>query len=350
MGNTSLQPPPQHQTPTEFSLENYDNEERTPVTDHGSNTQFDDSQEENVPETPQYPPQVPKVQSNQVAARATRVWSIAEDEALIGLYLQISEDAIKGTNQKATDQWRNVHAAYQMAQAEKPNILLPRPMKSLSSHWRRLAADTLQWISCYDEAGKLPEGGSGYNEADRVKSASKLFHLATDHNFSFPHAVEMLNKDPKWRPKLRWSLSKEERKVVCDVEEQGSAGSGKRLRDDVGDKTPTNGFSSGGIRQLDGVKKAKAKRKGKAVATESGSSDLGEQMKEFATIREREAIMKEKRIKIEKDKEQRKREELDIHKMRTMFDMLQTLKNSPTPLTPQEEAYKNFLLGKLQGF
>ncbi|XP_021718612.1 uncharacterized protein LOC110686330 [Chenopodium quinoa] len=246
MGNTSLQPPPQHQTPTEFPQEHYDNnEERTPETDHGSNTQFDDSEEENVPETLQYPP-------------------------------QISEDAIKGTSQKATDLWRNVHAAYQMAHAEKPHILSPRPMKSLSSHWRRLAADTLQWISCYDEA------------------------------------------DPKWRPKLRWSLSKKERKAACHDEEQGSARSGKRSRDDVGDETPTDGFSSGGVQRPDGVKKVKAKCKGKAVATESGSSDLGERMKEFATIHEREAILKEERIKIEKDKEQRKREELDIHKMRTV--------------------------------
>ncbi|XP_021757413.1 glutathione S-transferase T3-like [Chenopodium quinoa] len=252
MGNTSLQPPPQHQTPTEFPLEHYDNEERTPETDQGSNTQFDDSQEENVPETPQYPPLVPRMQSNQVAERATRVWSIAEDEALIRLYFQISEDAIKDTNRKATDLWRNVHAAYQMAHVEKPHILPPRPMKSLSSQWRRLAAETLQWISCYDKAGRLPEGGSGYNEANRGKSASKLFHLAKGHNFSFPHAVEMLNKDPKWRPKLRWSLSKEERKAACDVEEQGSLGSGNRSRDDVGDETPTDGFSSGGIRRPDG--------------------------------------------------------------------------------------------------
>ncbi|XP_021725621.1 uncharacterized protein LOC110692848 [Chenopodium quinoa] len=71
-------------------------------------------------------------------------------------------------------------------------------------------------------------------------------------------------------------------------------------------------------------------------------------MKEFATTREREAILKEERIKIEKDKEQRKREELDIHKMRTMFDMLQTLKNSPTPLTPEEESYKIFLLAAIR--
>ncbi|XP_021759589.1 glutathione S-transferase T2-like [Chenopodium quinoa] len=237
-----------------------------------------------------------------------------------------------------------------MAHAEKPHIPPPRPMKSLTSHWRRLEADTLQWISCYDEAGRLPEGGSDYNEADRIKSTSKLFHLAQGRNFTYPHAVEMLNKDPKWGPKLRWSLSKKERKAACDAEEQGSAGSGKRSRDDVEDETPTDGFSSGGIQRPEGVKKAKAKRKGKEVATESGSSDLSERMKEFATICEREAILKEERIKIEKDKEQRKREEFDIHKMRTMFDILQTLKNLPTPLTPEEESYKNFLLGKLQGF
>ncbi|XP_021767535.1 glutathione S-transferase T3-like [Chenopodium quinoa] len=180
--------------------------------------------------------QFPNLKSNQVVARATRIWSVAEDETLIGLYLEISENAIKGTSQKATSLWRDVHAAYQLAHAEKPHILPPRPMKSLTSHWRRLAADTLQWISCYDEAGRLPEGGSGYNEADRIKSASKLFHLAQGRNFAFPHAVEMLNRDPKWRPKLRWSLSKEERKAVRDVEEQGSAGSGKRSRDDGGMK------------------------------------------------------------------------------------------------------------------
>ncbi|XP_021766610.1 glutathione S-transferase T3-like [Chenopodium quinoa] len=322
MGNTSLQPPPQYQTPTQFPLRNHANEDRTPETEHDSNTQFDESEEESVLETPQYPPPVPTLKFNEVAARATRIWSVAEDEALIGLYLQISENAIKGTSQKATSLWRDVHAAYQMAHAEKPHILPPRPMKSLTSHWRRLAADTLQWISCYDEAGRLPEGGSGYNE--------------TDH--------------PKWRPKLRWSLSKKERKVVCDVEEQGSAGSGKRSRDDGGDETPTDGFSSGGIQRPKGVKKAKAKRKGKEVASDSGSSELSERMKEFATIREREAILKEERIKIERDKEQRKREELDIHKMKTWFDMVQAMKNSPTPLTPEEESYKNFLLGKLQGF
>ncbi|XP_021745867.1 glutathione S-transferase T3-like [Chenopodium quinoa] len=349
MGNTSLQPPPQYQTPTQFPLRNHVNEECTPEIEHDSNTQFDDSEEDSVPETPQYPPPVPELKSNQVVARATRIWSVAEDETLIGLYLEISENAIKGTSQKATSLWRDVHAAYQLAHAEKPHLLPPRPMKSLTSHWRRLAADTLQWISCYDEAGTLPEGGSGYNEADRIKSASKLFHLAQGRNFAFPHAVEMLNRDPKWRPKLRWSLSKEERKAVRDVEEKGSAGSGKRSRDDGGDETPTDGFSSGGIQRPEGVKKAKAKRKGKEVASDSGSSELSERMKELATIREREAILKEERIKIEREKEQRKREELDIHKMKTWFDMVQAMKNSPTPLTPEEESYKNFLLGKLQG-
>ncbi|XP_021732044.1 glutathione S-transferase T2-like [Chenopodium quinoa] len=286
IGSMSSQPPPLHQTPTEVPLQNPANEDRTPETDLGSNTLFDESEEESVPETPRYPPP------------AVRLWNPTR----FLHELPISEDAIKSTSQKATSLWRNVHAAYQTLHKQKPHIIPPRPIKSLTSHWRRLAADTLQWISCYDEAGRLPEGGSGYNEADRMKSAAKLFHVAQGRNFTFPHAIEMLNKDPKWRPKLRWSMSLKERKAACDAEEEGSAGSGKRSRDDVEDETPTDGFSYGGLQRPEGVKKAKAKRKGKAVAIESGSSELSERMKEFATIREREDILKEKRIKIEKDK------------------------------------------------
>ncbi|XP_021760090.1 uncharacterized protein LOC110724910 [Chenopodium quinoa] len=83
MGNTSLQPPPQYQTPTQFPLRNHVNEECTPEIEHDSNTQFDESEEDNVPETPQYPPPVPELKSNQVVARATRIWSVAEDEDIL---------------------------------------------------------------------------------------------------------------------------------------------------------------------------------------------------------------------------------------------------------------------------
>ncbi|XP_021750229.1 uncharacterized protein LOC110715918 [Chenopodium quinoa] len=196
----------------------------------------------------------------QPLAKASRIWSVAEDEALIGLYLKISDDALR---------------AYCKVQAEKPHILPPRPMKSLETHWRRMAADLLQWTSCYEEAGKLPESGSGYNEADRIKNASKLFYLSSNpqHNFAFLHGVDLVNEDLKWRIKLKWGLSKEERKGCGADDEEDSSGSGKRSRD------ASDGFMSGGLPRPDGVKKTKAKRKGKAVASDSAILSISEQIK-----------------------------------------------------------------------
>ncbi|XP_021739454.1 glutathione S-transferase T3-like [Chenopodium quinoa] len=306
LGNTSLQNPSQQQTPSQFSTENtyydqqtpqanptenaYYDQQRSPAYE-GSNSQYDESQEENVPETPQYPAPHPRIPTNQPLAKASRIWSVAEDEVLIGLYLKLSEDALVGTSQKASELWRKVHADYSLAQAEKPHILPLRPMKSLETHWRRMAAGLLQWSSCYEEAGKLPEIGSGYNEADRIKNSYKLFYISTNpqHNFAFPHGVEMVNKDPKWRTKLRWGLSKEERKTCGPDDEEDSSGSGKRSRAEG--EISTHGYSSEGLPRPDGVKKTKAKRnKGKAVVSESAFFNIGEQMKACTEVREKRQI------------------------------------------------------------
>ncbi|XP_021771525.1 glutathione S-transferase T3-like [Chenopodium quinoa] len=196
------------------------------------------------------------------------MWSVAEDEALIGLYLQFSEDAIVGTNQKAAALWRKISAAYDQAQAEKPHILPPRPLRSLESRWRRMATDLIQWSSCYDEAGRAT--GSGYNEADRINNASKLFYISskpTPHNFNCHHGWEMVKNDPKWRTKLRWALSREERLACGDAVEDDSSGSEKRCRTEDEDDVPVTGFCFGGLPRPDGVKKAKSRRnKGKGVA------------------------------------------------------------------------------------
>ncbi|XP_021771495.1 uncharacterized protein LOC110735615 [Chenopodium quinoa] len=197
------------------------------------------------------------MQTNLPAAKASRIWLVVEDDALIGLYLEISECAIASTNQKASELWRKIHEAHNNTQKEKPHILSPRALKSLESHWRRMAADILQWQSCYEEVAKLLESGSGYNEVDQIKNASKLFHISTGHNFTFPHEVEIVKDDPKWRTKLRWALSNEERKACGANDEEDNSGSGKRSRAEVGDEAPNDGFSSGGLPRPNDVKKSK---------------------------------------------------------------------------------------------
>ncbi|XP_021756647.1 glutathione S-transferase T3-like [Chenopodium quinoa] len=348
---TPPQFPPQ-QTPPQFPPPH------SPPVYQGSNSQYEDEMEESVPDTPQYPPPPPRVfvNQNQPLTKGSRMWSVAEDETLIGLYLQFSEDAIVGTNQKASVLWRKISAAYDEAQAEKPHILPPRPLRSLESRWRRMAADLIQWSSCYDEAGRVT--GSGYNEEDRINNASKLFYASskpTQHNFNCHHGWKMVKNDPKWRTKLRWALSREERLAVGDAVEDDSSGSDKRCRTVEEGDTPSTGFCSGGLPRPDGVKKAKAKRnKGKEVA--SDSSTIGEQMKQNNACRETEAQIRLKKLDFDMERERRKQKQVeiqqkqvDIQERRLNYEMLQDLLSKGTDLTPDEEAYKEELRAMLYG-
>ncbi|XP_021771831.1 uncharacterized protein LOC110735970 [Chenopodium quinoa] len=257
--------------------------------------------EEPVPDTPQYSPHPRGVSlnQNQPLTKASRMWSVAEDEALIGLYLQFSEDAIVGTNQKAATLWQKIYAAYDQAHYEKPHILPPRPLRSLESRWRRMATDLIQWSSCYDEAGRA--NGSGYNEADRI-------HNAND-----------------------------------------SSGSEKRCRTEDEDDVPNTGFISGGLPRPDGVKKAKSRRnKGKGVAFEV--SNINEQMQQNNASREIEAQMRLKKLDFDMERERRKQKQVELHQKqveiqerRLNYEMLQDLMAKGPDLTLDEEAYKEEL-------
>ncbi|XP_021736437.1 glutathione S-transferase T3-like [Chenopodium quinoa] len=349
---------PQQQTPPEFSILNNTYEPHSPPVYQGRNSQLNDELEETVPDTPQYPPPPVRVSvnQNQPIGKGSRMWSVAEDETLISLYLQFSEDAIVGTNQKASALWRKISVAYDQAQAEKPHILPPRPLRSLESRWRRMATDLIQWSSCYDEAGRATR--SGYNEADRINNASKLFYASSkprQHNFNHHHGWEIVKNDPKWRTKLRWALSREDRLVVGDAVEDDSSGSDKRCRTEEEGAIPSTDLSSGGLPRLDGVKKAKAKcNKGKEVA--SDASTLGEQMKQNNACRETEAQIRLKKLDFDMEMERRKQKQVeiqqkqvDIQERRLNYEMLQDLISKGTDLTPDEEAYKDELRALLYG-
>ncbi|XP_021775989.1 uncharacterized protein LOC110739814 [Chenopodium quinoa] len=278
LGNTSLQNSPQ-QTPHQTPFENTTYEPHSPLVNQGSNSHFDDEMEETVSDTPQYPPPPPRVSvnQNQSLTKSSRMWSIAEDEALIGLYLQFSEDAIVGTNQKAVV------------------------------------------LCCYDEAGRAT--GSGYNEADRINNASNLFYISskpTQHNFNCHHGWEMVKNDPKWRTKLRWALSREERFACGDVVEDDNSGSEKRCRTEDEGVVPVIGFSSGGLPRPDGVKKAKFRRnKGKGVAFEV--SNISEKMQQNNASREIEAQMRLKKLDFDMERERRKQNKSSFTKNKSKF-------------------------------
>ena len=96
-------------------------------------------------------------------------------------------------------------------------------------------------------------------------------------------------------------------------------------------------------------KKSKAKRKGKAVASESAILSISEQIKACTEVREREANLRQQRLELDREKEKRKQKQVELAEKKMNFDMLQSLLARTTPLTPAEEAHKNELLQLVYG-
>ncbi|XP_021773503.1 uncharacterized protein LOC110737449 [Chenopodium quinoa] len=360
-GNISIfptqQPPP--------SSQNY---EQSPQVYQGSNSQVSEDEEDIVPDTPQSPPEPIlshqlHVRPNQPLPIATnnRDWSIREDEALIAAYFQHCTDSTIGKDIKFTDLWRSIHESYAATQRARPFELPERNMNMLESHWKRMVGDLLTWASALDEASGLSK--SGYNDEDIIKNAHEFFRRSCKkgpRNFKFQNAWEMVNKYPKWRKFTRWAMDKEERKKVdaehkAETELQNSIDSGKRSRGDE-----SSSYKSAGIARPDGVKKAKAKRKGKGIATEETVISMGEQIKAHTDQRGSELTLKQQKFEFEKQKEMRKQRQLELEekhiqlqeekmrsdKLKHKFDMLQMFL-SKTSLTPKEEMIKQKLLDEL---
>ncbi|KAL2920835.1 Glutathione S-transferase T3 [Bienertia sinuspersici] len=247
-------------------------------------------------------------------------WSIKEDEALIACYIEHCTDVIIGTNQKGTTLWRKVSESYNVAQVNRTNELPPRNAKMLENQWRRLAGELNLWVGCYEEARKAT--GGGYNDENIVQTAHTLFRNSTTpkKNFMCEHGWRMLCKYPKWRVKMRW---------------------------EYGDTVIRSGsHTSGDILRPDGVKKAKAKKKGKGIASEISSIvDTLDANKEVynqsVTVRIRKIELEEKKLlQTEKQRDQ------DI--MNKKCDLLHTLIAKASP-TIEEEMVKKKLLLELYG-
>ncbi|XP_021840794.1 glutathione S-transferase T3-like [Spinacia oleracea] len=334
----------------------------------------EDEEEENVPET-QEPIMTHPLATNpnqQVAvSSSSRSWSVKEDEALISSYMLHCTDILVGTDQKACELWKKVSSTYDAIQVQRPYELPPRSLKMLESRWRRMATDIILWSGCVEEARRLM--GSGSNVVDENSTAHKLFRDSVKpkpRNFLCEHGWRMVTAYPKWRKKLRWGMSKKDRDIhdtESDPEDIG--GSGKRTRVDAnGDTIIESGGSyvSGGIQRPDGVKKTKAKRKGKGLASEEETSSFSEQLKANNEMRINDHQLRQRKFDFDVSREANRRdtrqkemeieerhvaveeEKLQMERVKMKHLTLQTLMMKGT-LTPNEEQYKDKLFQELVG-
>ncbi|XP_021840653.2 glutathione S-transferase T3-like [Spinacia oleracea] len=228
-------------------------------------------------------------------ATQSRSWSILENKALVDSYIKVCSDKVIGAGMKKAEIWRLADVCYNEIQVGRPHELVVRGTKCLEDRWGRMFPDIILWAASFEEAGKL--FASGNSDADQISTAHKLFRNTSDNkkNFTLMHAWKMLIHDnPKWRVMTRWGMSKKERQAYnasLPVSTEDNEGSDKRTRlDDDGDTVlPSGGsFVSGGISRPDGVKKAKARRKGKGAESSKEVSSFGNQLQASTEIRTQE--------------------------------------------------------------
>lgn len=80
------------------------------------------------------------------------VWCVKEDVALMSAWVIVSEDNIRGKNQKGDTMWSRVSKLYHTTQAEYPNELNPRNIDSLKGRWKRLNENANKWVAACNAA------------------------------------------------------------------------------------------------------------------------------------------------------------------------------------------------------
>ncbi|XP_021854114.2 glutathione S-transferase T3-like [Spinacia oleracea] len=252
-------------------------------------------------------------------AVASRSWSIQEDEVLVAGYMTYCTDVVLGTDQKAIDIWKQVSAYYDKVQEERPYEVAKRGLRMLESHWRRIAADVQLWAASFEKDEDL-FAKSGNSNGDVYSIAQKLFRDSVKSgpkNFTCEHAWKMVCDQPKWRRRMRWGISKEERELRDNVEgtPQDSEGSGKRTRlDDDGNNVLGSGesFVSGGLNRPDGVKKTKARRKGKGASSSEAVSSFGDSLQANTAMRLQENQTRQRRLEFDMLREARMKQQVEI--------------------------------------
>ncbi|XP_042005640.1 uncharacterized protein LOC121754331 [Salvia splendens] len=235
-------------------------------------------------------------------------WSEQEDMALMSAWCFVSTNAVVGTNQTSNHLWQNVLNLYEQTRKENPKIAHDRATSGLSKEDIEKAAQQL-----YDK--------------------SKFTH----------HKVfeEVMRLNPKWELKLNSTGSTRFQPDEDSLEE--SRGSSKRSRtsEEGGpqiDSTPESRSST--LQRPIGrdQAKAKAKRKGKEVATPSYTipNDFTAALPEMRVTRERECDIQERKIKAASDIQERNIKAASLTPLMAKRD-----------LTPEEEDLKRNLIAEL---
>ncbi|KUF95003.1 Long chain acyl-CoA synthetase 7 [Phytophthora nicotianae] len=156
-----------------------------------------------------------------------RKWETLQDEALVRAYLDLSQNAIQGAEQKAASFWDSILNRFN--NATKPKKEEVRTAQALRNRWSSISHDVAKFVGCYSVIKARNE--SGKSADDVMKDTRLLFREQQGSEFSFESCWLILQKCPKFMDGIRTRGSGSNAGVAGEVEKERPTGRKKAKTD-----------------------------------------------------------------------------------------------------------------------
>lgn len=125
-------------------------------------------------------------------------WTSGEDEALCLAWLDVSQDPIVSTNQKAETLYDRIHQKFAEICREKNLAVDPelRGIKGIKSRWSIVNKGVSKFAGCLAQIKARQQ--SGASPEDELQQALLLYNTKEKAPFSMMHCFKILVSAPKW--------------------------------------------------------------------------------------------------------------------------------------------------------
>ncbi|KAG6627810.1 hypothetical protein CIPAW_15G155400 [Carya illinoinensis] len=111
-------------------------------------------------------------------------FNVEEDNLLVSGWLNISIDAIRGTDQKSTQLWIRIHDYFN---TYKKHNWPERSVGSLTNRWSTIQKATNKFCGCLAQVESMHP--SGTNEQDKIDKAKALYRSTQKSNYNLDHSA-----------------------------------------------------------------------------------------------------------------------------------------------------------------
>jgi hypothetical protein len=144
-----------------------------------------------------------------------------EDLFLCRAFVNVSENPIKGNNQKTDTFWTSIHEHFAKLYDEETEDKVEgcggdRTAHSLMNRFQRqIQKNVNTWNGHYKQIKSTPQ--SGVNEEGYIEQANELFNEIEGKQFKFDKCIPILHQMPKFNPMKKWNSDDEEEDTDDEV-------------------------------------------------------------------------------------------------------------------------------------